>query len=80
METGDDLLCSVAICACRRRISSRTRVERQSESATIRRAHAMSSDRANAGAVAFSRRGNPNLGEFDDAVILKTFGQYRRIS
>lgn len=36
----------------------------------------------NAGAVAFSRsgdlnsrRGDLNLGEFDDAVILKTFGQ-----
>jgi hypothetical protein len=29
----------------------------------------------NAGAVAFSRSGDLNLGEFDDAVILKTFGQ-----
>jgi hypothetical protein len=27
-----------------------------------------------AGAVAFSRSGDPNLGEFEDAVILKTFG------
>jgi hypothetical protein len=27
------------------------------------------------GAVAFSRSGDPNIGEFDDAVILKTFGQ-----
>jgi len=35
----------------------------------------MSFDEANAGAVAFSRSGDPNLGEFDDAVILKTFGQ-----
>jgi hypothetical protein len=24
---------------------------------------------------AFSRSGDPNIGEFDDAVILKTFGQ-----
>jgi hypothetical protein len=39
----------------------------------IRRAEAMA--RANAGAVAFSRRGNPDVGEFDDAVILKTFGE-----
>jgi hypothetical protein len=29
---------------------------------------------ANAGAVAFSRSGEPNLVEFEDAVILKTFG------
>jgi len=43
--------------------------------AAIRRAHAMSFNEANAGAVAFSRSGDPNVGEFDDAVILKTFGQ-----
>jgi hypothetical protein len=35
----------------------------------------MSLNGANAGAVAFSRSGDPNSGEFDDAVILKTFGQ-----
>jgi hypothetical protein len=28
-----------------------------------------------AGAVAFSRQGSPDLGEFEDAVILKTFGE-----
>ena len=28
----------------------------------------------NAGAVAFSRQGNVELGEFEDALILKTFG------
>jgi hypothetical protein len=43
--------------------------------AAIRRAHAMSCDTANAGAVAFSRNGDPNLGEFDDATILKVFGE-----
>ena len=43
--------------------------------AADRRAHAMSFNEANAGAVAFSRSGDPNVGEFDDAVILKTFGQ-----
>jgi hypothetical protein len=26
-------------------------------------------------AVPLSRRGNPDVGEFDDAVILKTFGE-----
>ena len=36
---------------------------------------ALASDKANAGAVAFSRSGDPHLGEFDDAVILKTFGE-----
>jgi hypothetical protein len=28
----------------------------------------------NDGAVAFSRQGSPEFGEFEDAVILKTFG------
>ena len=42
--------------------------------AAIRRAQAMASNQANAGAVAFSRSGDPNLGEFEDAVILKAFG------
>jgi len=35
----------------------------------------MAANEANAGAVAFSCSGHPNLGEFDDAVILKTFGE-----
>jgi len=34
----------------------------------------MSSDPAYAGAVAFKRAGDPNLGEFSDAVVLKKFG------
>jgi len=42
--------------------------------AAIRRAQAMSTDKTNAGAIAFSRHGDPEVGEFDDAVILKTFG------
>jgi len=50
-------------------------VECPSGAAAIRRAEAMSANQANAGAVAFSRSCDPNLGEFDDAVILKTFGQ-----
>jgi len=40
----------------------------------ICRAEAVSRDEANSGAVAFSRRGNPDGGKFDDAVVLKTFG------
>jgi hypothetical protein len=43
--------------------------------AAIRRAEAMSCDAANAGAVAFSRKGNPDVGEFDDATVLKVFGE-----
>jgi hypothetical protein len=50
-------------------------VECPSGAAAIRRAEALSANQANAGAVAFSRSGDPNLGEFDDAVILKSFGQ-----
>jgi hypothetical protein len=48
--------------------------ECQSEAAAIRRAEGMSSDPANAGAVAFKRAGDPNVGEFSDAVALKKFG------
>jgi hypothetical protein len=49
-------------------------VECPHAAAAIRRAQAMSNKEANAGAVAFSRQGSPELGEFDDAVVLKTFG------
>jgi hypothetical protein len=40
----------------------------------VRRAQVMSGDERHCGAIAFSRRGDPNLGDFDDAVILRTFG------
>ena len=49
-------------------------VECQHSTAAIRRADAMSRDGANAGAVAFSRSGSPDFGEFDEAMMLKTFG------
>jgi hypothetical protein len=49
-------------------------VECPNGAAAVRRAQAMASNQANTGAVAFSRSGDPNLGEFEDAVILKTFG------
>src|SRR5258707_13209152 len=42
--------------------------------AAVRRAGVMSRDAANAGAIAFSRQGSPELGEFDDAGIVRTFG------
>jgi hypothetical protein len=41
--------------------------ECQSEGTAIRRAEGMSRDPANAGAVAFKRAGDPNVGEFSDA-------------
>ena len=50
-------------------------VECAHAAAAVRRAEVMSRDAANAGAVAFSRQGSPELGEFEDSVILKTFGE-----
>jgi hypothetical protein len=49
-------------------------VECPHSSAAIRRADAMSRSDINAGAVAFSRSGTPELGDFEDAVVLKSFG------
>ena len=49
-------------------------VECPHSAAAIRRAEAMSHSEINAGAVAFSRSGSTELGEFDDAVVLKSFG------
>ena len=39
------------------------------------RAEAMSREVANAGALAFKRSGDLNIGSFADATILKTFGE-----
>jgi hypothetical protein len=56
-------------------------VECPGGAAAIRRAQAMSSNNINAGAVAInagavacSRSGDPNLGELEDPAILKAFG------
>jgi hypothetical protein len=35
----------------------------------------MSRDAANAGALAFKRSGDPNVGNFSDATILKSLGE-----
>ena len=48
--------------------------ECQSEPTAIRRAEAMSRNPENAGALAFKRSGDPDLGNFNDATILKSFG------
>jgi hypothetical protein len=49
--------------------------ECQSEGAAIRRAEGLSRNPANVGAVAFKRSGDPNVGEFSDAIVLKRFGE-----
>jgi hypothetical protein len=49
--------------------------EMPNEGAAIRRAESMSRDPANGGALAFTRSGDPNVGSFADATILKAFGE-----
>jgi hypothetical protein len=50
-------------------------MECQSESQALTRAGAMSRKPANAGAIAFKRSGHPALGDFADAIVIKTFGE-----
>ena len=49
-------------------------MECQSAPEANRKAEAMSRDPANAGALSFMRTGDPSLGNFADATILKKFG------
>ena len=49
--------------------------EAPNEGVAIRRAEVMSRNPANAGALAFKRSGDPNVGSFNDAIILKSFGE-----
>jgi hypothetical protein len=46
-----------------------------SASAAVRRAELMSLDPLNAGALAFRRSGDPDLGDFGEPTILKAFGE-----
>jgi hypothetical protein len=48
--------------------------ECQSSTAALRRAEIMSRSAGSIGAVAFSRTGDPMAGEFNDARLLKKFG------
>ena len=48
--------------------------ECQSEAAAIRRGRRNVTRSCQCGAVAFKRAGDPNVGEFSDAVVLKKFG------
>jgi len=49
--------------------------ECQHSSNALRRAEAMSRAAGSIGAIAFCRSGDPLIGEFGDAQVLKTFGQ-----
>ena len=44
-------------------------------SAAVRRAEAMSREPANTGALAFKRTGDPNVGSYADATVLRKFGE-----
>ncbi len=50
-------------------------MECQSEGQALSRAGAMSRDPANAGAGAFKRSGDPMMGDFSDAVVMRAFGK-----
>jgi hypothetical protein len=52
-----------------------TAEECQHSTAALRRAEAMSRAAGSIGAVAFSRSGDPMIGEFGDAHVLRKFGQ-----
>ena len=41
----------------------------------VRVAAILAADPANCGAIAFSRSGNPAIGDFEDAVVIKSFGE-----
>ncbi|HEY0331249.1 MAG TPA: hypothetical protein VGC77_19380 [Rhodopseudomonas sp.] len=55
--------------------AAREGTECTSAHAAIMRAEALSHVEGHIGAVAFSRSGDPMLGEFSDAVLLRAFGE-----
>ena len=61
-------------CHLLRRATAGAAEECQSSSAALRRAEIMSRSSGNIGAVAFSRTGDPMMGEFNDARLLQKFG------
>ena len=50
-------------------------IEARSSSQAIRLAGSLATTEGHCGAIAFSRTGDPALGDFEDAVILKTVGE-----
>ena len=49
--------------------------EVRSADQAIRMAKTLGATKSHCGAIAFSRTGDPALGDFEDAVVLKTVGQ-----
>jgi hypothetical protein len=49
--------------------------EARSADQAIRMAGSLAKEDRHCGAIAFSRTGDPTLGDFEDAVILKTIGE-----
>lgn len=45
------------------------------EASAMRRAEALSRQQPNVGALAFKRSGDPGMGNYGDATILRTFGE-----
>ncbi len=56
-------------------IVAREPKEARSSDQAIRMARAFAATPPNCGAIAFSRTGDPVLGEFEDAVVLKAVGE-----
>jgi hypothetical protein len=50
-------------------------IECRNARAAILRAEILSRIQGNVGAIAFSRTGDPDVGKFEDAVVLKKFGE-----
>lgn len=50
-------------------------IECRNPNVAIRRAEVLSRQPGVIGAIAFSRNGDPNLGEFSDAIVLRKFGE-----
>jgi hypothetical protein len=50
-------------------------VEARSSDHAIRTAISLAAKEGHCGAIAFSRTGDPAMGDFEDAVILKTIGE-----
>jgi hypothetical protein len=49
--------------------------EARNEEQAVRMARSLAGAEGHCGAIAFSRTGDPALGEVEDAVVLKTFGE-----
>jgi hypothetical protein len=50
-------------------------VESSNPASAVLQAEILSQAAGNVGAIAFSRTGDPDVGKFEDAVVLKTFGE-----